>query len=280
MDCRKTVVLALAWLVGILGCQQKQLLQSPPSQNVSTTGFTGPLIPEDAPINPASVKKKKIPKPKTLVALGKFRAGEANTSELPPLYRQEHREVARKAFQQAIDIDPGYVPAYLGLGRLYTDMDDLDHAVDTYHQGLKIKPEDGLLWFELGMLYARQKQWDQAIPALTRAVACDPENRRSVNILGYALARTGQFEASFECFTRIYGPGQAHYEVARMLSHMGYTKEAEQELILALENAPKLSEARALLQQLQQPIHTVGHTEPQSVRVSVSEAPSSPDSAK
>src|SRR5262249_45252356 len=150
-----------------------------------------------------------------------------------------------------------------GLARLYLAMDDQSHAVDAFEKALKVYPENAALWFELGMAHNRKQRWEPALAGLTKAVEREPENRTYVDMLGYTLGRAGRFQESLECFARVHGEARAHYNLARMLRHLGQPELCRQHLELALRKDEKLEPAQAMLNELQgQAVQPVGYTEP------------------
>jgi len=213
MDCRRTLLPAVWLLGGALGCAGD---------------------PRAAPV-------RETPPPPLA---GDWAAGEARARPKGSTEQEQMRDTARKSFQQAMTINPTYLPAYRSLAKLYVEMDDYEHAVATYHKALRLQPRNGALWFDLGMCHARYKAWPAALDALNRAHDCDPENRQYLNTLGHALARTGRYQDSLNCFVRSYGnEAMAHYQLARMLHHLGQNDQARQCLQAALQRDPNLEPA-------------------------------------
>jgi tetratricopeptide (TPR) repeat protein len=251
MDGRRSCFLALCLFAGIWGCSHNNSAVPviPAPQTVS-----GPVIPPPG----AVVKKeadlpKRTPKATTCVAKGDWHASEAAASENASAYAEQHRNLARVSYQQAIQIDPKCLTAYQGLANLYVAMEDFGHAVETYKKALEISPKDGGLWFDLGMVHARHKDWNASLEALNKAVQLDPENRQYVNTLGYALARAGRTQDALVCFSRVQDPAKAHYNLARMLEHMGQPEPAKNELREALRVDPNLTAASEMLGRLEGP---------------------------
>jgi tetratricopeptide (TPR) repeat protein len=242
MDCRASVVLALGLVGSVVGC---------------TPQATFPLVPSGTPVEPpaqsstADGEPKRMPRPATCVAAGQFREQEADNPEVPPAVKEQLREQARKAYQQAIAIDPNYLPAHRGLARLYETMGDHEHAIATYEKVVLGHPKEAAVWYDLGMCHGRHKEWDKALTALGQAAALDPENRPYANTLGFCLARAGQFDESLACFQKFSGPAKAHYSLAEMQHHMKQDELAKEQLRLALEADPQLAAARDLLARIE-----------------------------
>jgi tetratricopeptide (TPR) repeat protein len=243
MDCRKPLVLALGFAVGLAGCATHSTTISPTAEG-----------PAAGPTAEITVKKavdppKHNPQAMTCVAYGDFANDEANHAE-NPVERDEKRNVARKAYQQAIGIDSKCLPAYQGLARLYVGMKDYQHAVATYQEAQKYYAKEPSLYYELGMCYGQQKAWDPSLQNLSKAAELDPENRLYNNVLGYAMARSGRYDESVKVFQRMETEQEAHYRVAWMLKHVNEPELARQHLIAALQKDPQMESALALFSEL------------------------------
>jgi tetratricopeptide (TPR) repeat protein len=268
MDCHKSLFLTLGLLgSAAAGCQhQVQSVPLPSAQAYNTTPTPPPAtvaVTTNVTAKPADLPKRQ-PRPATCVAFGDFLAREANSAEQSAVQKQQLREQARKAYQQALTLDEKYLPALQELAVLYVAMDDHAHAVGTLQKALQFYPQDAKLWYELGMCHSRQKEWQPALEALGKAVERDPENRQYVNTLGYALARAGRYDESLACFGRVNGEAKAHYNLARMLRHMDQPELTRQHLELALQKDPELADAKSLLGEMNgaaQPVQPAGHVE-------------------
>lgn len=193
---------------------------------------------------------KRAPKPATCVAYADFQANAAAESGRSLVERDQRREQARHAYQQALKTDPNYLPAYAGLGRLYEAIGDHERAVAHFGKGLQIQPKDGELWFELGMCQARHREWPEALASLEKARELDPQNHRYVNMLGYCQARVGRYEASVSTFKTAVSEAQARCNLARMLHHNGQDPACNAQLDIALKLQPDLESALQLRDEL------------------------------
>jgi tetratricopeptide (TPR) repeat protein len=236
MDCRKSLVLALGLFASSLGCN---LLPQSPSGPTTT-----------AENSADKEKPKRQPKPDTCVKLAVMREQTAEDPKLAPAERDKARDDARIEYQQALSIDPGYLPALQGLARLFDAMKDHEKAVATYQKALQLYPKDAAIWYELGMSHARQKEWDPAIQSLRTALDLEPDNQQCTTTLGFTMARAGQYEESYEFFRRQLGEARAHYNLARMLHHLQQDELSRQQAQLALQADSQLTVARELLDEL------------------------------
>jgi len=196
---------------------------------------------------------KRKPKASTCVTFGDFNLRESLTPNLTPQEQQQRRAQARRSYEQALEIDPKCVEAYRGLAQLYAADQQPERAISTYQSAVRVLPRNSELWFGLGMLHSQRKEWEPAVDALGHAADLQPTNRQYANVLGFCLARAGRYEQSLAYFSRVVGEARAHFNVGRMMMHNGEKDAARQQLELALQREPNLTEARELLAQLNRP---------------------------
>jgi len=238
MDCHKPLILALG-LLGMAGCVPQNSVQPNGPQNLP------PVVEKakDGPVRP--------PKPSSSVAMGDFFADGASKAPQGSAQQGQACETARKEYQNALAVDPNCVPAYLGLGRLFTNMRDYNEAMKWYRQGLAKVTREGSLWSNLGMCLARQKDWPHAIEAMQRATECDPNNMHYFGTLGFCLAKAVQIYPALVAFQRSYGETRAHFYLARILYETHRDAEARQHAQIVVQAEPTFEPARILLAQLE-----------------------------
>src|SRR5262249_27236180 len=171
----------------------------------------------------------------------------------PSAERTAVLEEARRAYQHALKLDPHYLPAYKGLARMYETVEDHDRAGETFRRAAQLHPRDAELWDLLGMCHARHKDWQPALEAMQKAVELDPENRRFANDFGLCLARTEHYQDAFNVLKRYGGEANAHYNLARMLEHLGQIEPSKEHVRRALHLKPDLEGAQQLLSRLENP---------------------------
>ena len=257
MDCRKTLGLGFCLLMGAAGCSHNVVVgpSAPPVQASNTpppASTPVPVLPPGAVVQKAADLPPRTPRASTCVAFGDWAAAEANAAGLSDTGRQAKREKARKAYQQALSIDPRYLPAYESLASLYGDLKDHSHAVATYSKAASMFPNESRVFYELGKCYGGAKEWQPAIQALTRAVELDPENRQYVDTLGWMQARVGSYDDSLATFLKVHDIAEAHYRLALMLEHLKQPELCKEHLHIALEKDPQQERAKALLAKLEE----------------------------
>src|SRR5947209_16356524 len=113
MDCRATLLLTAGLACGVFGCEHAKMLP-----------LNSEAIPATAKIERDVDLPKRTPKPATCVALAESRVREASHEGVSPVDQERLRTDARKAYQQALEIDPKYLPAVRGLAYLYMTTGD------------------------------------------------------------------------------------------------------------------------------------------------------------
>ena len=263
MDCRQTLFVGL-----VLTCLGAGCVGAGGRRGLVAQGQTAPPPTVVAQAPPG---KKRSPLPSTCVACAISREREALKLEHDPSLQRELRDEARRAYQEALRLDPKHLPAHAGLGRLYTQMEDYDRAEETFRKAIEKLPKEPSLHFELGMLHCRRRNWQNAAQSFQAALEIDPENRHYRQTLGFMLARTGQIDQGLVQLTQAVGRSQAHYNVARMLLHLERPDEAKSHLEQALHANPNMQQAQHLLTQL-----TTVRDMPNLVSIDISFEPSLP----
>jgi tetratricopeptide (TPR) repeat protein len=239
MKERGWLVLALAVAGAAVGC-------------VHQSGM--PLTADDK-VNPADIKKapeapKRPPLPSTCVALAHFNERSAADPKCPAAEQTRLRDQARRAYQQALELEPKNLDALTGLARLYVAMEQHDRAVATYQKATEYYPKKAVFWHELGMCHARAKEWEPALASLRQAVDLEPEEHLYVHALGFCLARVGRYDESFQAFAKLEGEAAAHYDLARMLHHMKQDELCKAHVQQALALKPDMQPAKQLLDEV------------------------------
>jgi adenylate cyclase len=111
---------------------------------------------------------------------------------------------ARGLFQRAIDIDPGYAAAYVGLAATYqrsvilgwTDqpVETLKRAENLATSAIALDGSNTGAHALLGSVYLQFRQYDQAIDELKVALDLNPSDAETYGWLGHALLFTGALE--------------------------------------------------------------------------------------
>jgi tetratricopeptide (TPR) repeat protein len=92
-------------------------------------------------------------------------------------YREDKDDVDRAMadHEQAIRIDPKYMPAYINRGAVWYDKGDNDRAIADYNMAIQIKPDEPLAYFNRGQAWLKKGDQDRAIADYTEAIRLDPK---------------------------------------------------------------------------------------------------------
>lgn len=114
----------------------------------------------------------------------------------------EDPEGARKAYQNAIELEPAHADAHINVGRLLHESGHPEAAQMHYRVALTIRPEDPTAFFNLGVALEDTGRRAEAIEAYESSIAIDPSN------------------------------ADAHYNLARLLEQMGRPESAVRHLLI------------------------------------------------
>ena len=251
MDGRKTVwLLTLSLTTLCAGCITTQA-----QKTTSNPGIPQTPVVEETPRVKRDDGPKRNPKAATEVAFAKMKEAEADAdaAKQKPEAQAVVRDESRKAYQQALKIDPNNLEAYRGLGQLYTKMGDTERAQETFKKAMAKHPKDAGLWYDLGQCHNRRKDFAEGARCFNKAVELDPENREYLKKLGFTLAWSGQIDQGLVYLTRAHGSPTAHLMIACMFDQKEQRAPAIHHLKLALNENPQLQAARDLLAALENP---------------------------
>jgi adenylate cyclase len=111
---------------------------------------------------------------------------------------------ARKIFEEAIALDPGYSRLYMGLALAHfydvwfgtTESPDqsLARSFELAQKAISLDDSDATAYSVLGAIYVMKRQYDRAIAECERAVSLDPNSAENFIRLGYVLNWAGRAE--------------------------------------------------------------------------------------
>jgi len=71
-------------------------------------------------------------------------------------------------------LHPDNVAAWVQLGNLYFDANQVDKAIDAYQRSLVLDPKNANVLTDLGVMYRRKGQFEEAIKSFDRAIQVNP----------------------------------------------------------------------------------------------------------
>ncbi len=235
--------------VGCINLQpNKVITNSPgtPNSKVAKIEETPKAKPADGP--------KRNALPQTEIAVGRLKEEEAESDAVKknPELQARYREEARRAYFQALKIDPNNLDAMRQIGKLYAKLGDCDRAQDTFKKAMVKYPKDAGLWYDLGTCHQRRRDFAESVRCFSKALELDPENRDYMKHLGITLAWTGRINDGLSLLTRAYGSASlANYYIACIYDQREQPDQAKLYLRASLRENPNLDKAQILLDHLE-----------------------------
>ncbi|MGE0803653.1 MAG: tetratricopeptide repeat protein, partial [Lautropia sp.] len=112
---------------------------------------------------------------------------------------------AERAFERAIQLNPGYSPAWQWRGLAHAYAGRFEQGIDDLRRAQSLDP--GPIYSALiGMVRIYQRQYDAAIVQLEQTLAMAPDAPATLTYLAVAYLRTGRHEQALALLDRIRGP--------------------------------------------------------------------------
>jgi tetratricopeptide (TPR) repeat protein len=149
-------------------------------------------------------------------------------------WKADQNEIAKGAFERALELDPKHVKSRLNLSRVLLDVGKPDdaliqirgaleldpessvayrlkgrmfdaigqkpQAVESYRDAIRLDNNDAWSMNNLALIYIEEGLYAQALPPLARAVEIQSDNAIFLNNLGMALECNGHFRAAGEAY--------------------------------------------------------------------------------
>ncbi|MBI1226885.1 MAG: tetratricopeptide repeat protein [Bacteroidetes bacterium] len=117
-----------------------------------------------------------------------------------PTEQKAYYERARKRFEHAIEVFPGYHDAYSQLGLTYYREKNYEKAMENYNLALKYKPNFPLVYSNMGIIFFESGQLDKAKEVYEKAVQYDPRMVDALRNLGAVNAMQKNFTEAIKWF--------------------------------------------------------------------------------
>ena len=123
---------------------------------------------------------------------------------------RESSKVARELFQKAIELDPNYAEAYVGLAQermraavltwTHFPVKALEQAYGYAKKALEIDPSNAQAHTAMGYIYMRAGEYDLAVGELQRAIELNPNDWRSHRWLGAVALYSGRTDEALQWY--------------------------------------------------------------------------------
>ncbi|MCF7352860.1 tetratricopeptide repeat protein [Vibrio sp. CK2-1] len=111
---------------------------------------------------------------------------------------------AQNHFNQAIKVEPNFVPAYVNLADVYRRQNNEAAAQKVLLKGVEIAPDNASLYYSLAMSYVRSQDKTKALIELEQATLKAPDNVRYHYTYSLLLKDQGQLKKAVAALERAY----------------------------------------------------------------------------
>jgi predicted TPR repeat methyltransferase len=109
-------------------------------------------------------------------------------------------DAAVKSYQQALKIKPDYADAYSNMGNALKEKGDLDAAIDSYKKALKINPNYADAFNNMGVALVAMGDLDAAVKSYQQALKIKPDLAEAYFGMGSALQKQGDLDAAIDSY--------------------------------------------------------------------------------
>jgi tetratricopeptide (TPR) repeat protein len=110
---------------------------------------------------------------------------------------------AIQELSKAVELDPGYSPAYSHRADAYKDKGQVNEALADYSKAIAIDPRYAVAYLNRANLYAEKSEFDQAVADYTRALQIESRNVLAYYSRGNAYAKQGRYEEAIADYDAI-----------------------------------------------------------------------------
>ncbi len=153
---------------------------------------------------------------------------------------------AKKAFQNAAEINPAYAEAWNNLGSVTHRQGNAEASIEFYNQALKYKPGYAVAHYNLGLALAELGKLDDAASHFQTALKLTPSLASVHKDLGHVLSKKMEFTPALSHlneYVRLQpGDAEGHVLLAEALRQSGAKEQARKQYSTALTLQPDLPE--------------------------------------
>ena len=155
-------------------------------------------------------------------------------------------------FQKAIDIDPGFLPAYVSLGAIYLEMGQLDDAEGAAKEALRIDADSEPARQLLENIEQVRPVSPEPEPTEPTPTPADPPDTKQDLERGFVFLNSRQYDQAAVAFKRVIKTDansiEAHYGLGQAYLEIGAFGDAKIAADAVLRLNPNHNQARELLQ--------------------------------
>jgi tetratricopeptide (TPR) repeat protein len=177
------------------------------------------------------------------------------------LFKDAKYKEAGQSFEKVAARFPDHPEVFYNLGVSLMRSGDIDRAITTLGQALKLKPDMVEAQFAVGECYFNQGDKEKAKEAFARSTELQPSNARAFYNLGIIYYRLDSLDEALESFKKSMAlePGfsSAYYQTGLVSVKKGDLKAALQyfETFLKMEpDAPEAAQVKTMIEELKKQI--------------------------
>ena len=183
-------------------------------------------------------------------------------SEDPPLTAETHFAAGQlnetegsiagaiKQYQEALKLNPKYIPALYRLAFVYSQQREFASAFEMWNRYIDATDHSAVGYSNLGFCQELAGDRDAAEHSYLAGIEHEPTNQACRVNYGLMLTRQGRIEEAKAQFGAVLSPAEAHYNIASVLQQQGKKEAARAEFKEALKTDPKLVDAQTRLAEL------------------------------
>ncbi|MDZ7261404.1 MAG: tetratricopeptide repeat protein [candidate division KSB1 bacterium] len=118
---------------------------------------------------------------------------------------------AIEAYENALAIDPEFVPAAINLGNLYYEKGQLEKAHQLYLKALELQPDNHKIHFNLGNLYDTFRDYNKAVSHYKKALELNPlfgDAHFNLAVVYEKLGRTSEAKKHWSAYLKVDNAGE------------------------------------------------------------------------
>lgn len=116
---------------------------------------------------------------------------------------EENFNLAIELYQQGLEINPEYTPAYLKLAQLFTEQGDFDSAILLWENLILQSPKMIISYEQLGLLWQNIHEYQSSIEIYEKALKIDKNNLNILSNLAYGAVKNNQLSLAKKCLEKI-----------------------------------------------------------------------------
>jgi TolB-like protein/Tfp pilus assembly protein PilF len=165
-------------------------------------------------------------------------SAEAHTSLAHAHLHDWQWEAALGEFARAIELDPGYAPAFHWHALALTTLGRVDEAVEAMRRANVLDPLSVRMSADMGMALYAARRYDEAVAQEQKTLRMDSTSATALWIMGMALEQSGRLPDADSAFQRALRlrPGNPNFTAALARVHaLSGRDSAARELLVSLE---------------------------------------------